>query len=78
MSLKYFEKLLHDIQPLYNEINSKYSKTYLQGSSWYVGDDLNKWWQNCNNIRYFHLNKQKIIHIIEIIIAYAKNNQSLL
>ena len=70
---KYFEQILNDIQPLYNELNSNYSKSYLQGSKWYVGDDLNEWWKKCNNIRYFTKNKQKLMDIIEIILAYKKN-----
>jgi hypothetical protein len=70
-----FNKILNDIQPLYDELNSRYSKSYLQGSSWYVGDDLHKWWKHCNNVRYFPENKQKLVHIIEILLIYKKNKK---
>jgi hypothetical protein len=70
-----FKEILNNIQPLYDEIRSKYSKSYLLGSYWYVGDDLNKWWENCNNIRYFERNRKKIIDILEIILINNKNNK---
>ena len=78
---KYFEQILNDIQPLYNELNSNYSKSYLQGSKWYVGDDLNEWWKKCNNIRYFTENKKKLLLIVYILLEYKKSknqNPSLL
>jgi hypothetical protein len=59
--------ILTEIQPLYDKLNSKYSKSYLQGSLWYVGDDLSEWWRKCNNVRYYEENINKIMIIIEII-----------
>jgi hypothetical protein len=59
--------ILTEIQPLYDKLNSKYSKSYLQGSLWYVGDDLLEWWRKCNNIRYYEENVNKIMIIIEIL-----------
>lgn len=70
-----FIKILNDIQPLYTELNSGYSKSYLKGSSWYVGDDLQHWWKHCNNVRYFLKNREKLIEIIEILMVY-KNNKN--
>ena len=70
-----FNKIISDIQPLYNELNSGYSKSYLQGSSWYVGNDLQNWWKHCNNVRYFLKNREKLIEIIEILMVY-KNNKN--
>ena len=60
--------ILNEIQPLYDKLNSKYSKSYLQGSIWYVGHDFLEWWRKCNNVRYYEENINKIIIIIEIII----------
>ena len=57
--------ILTEIQPLYDKLNSKYSKSYLQGSLWYVGDDLLEFWRKCNNIRYYEENVNKIMIIIE-------------
>lgn len=59
--------ILTEIQPLYDKLNSKYSKSYLQGSLWYVGDDLLEWWRKCNNVRYYEENINKIMIIIEIV-----------
>ena len=70
-----FIKILSDLQPLYDELNSGYSKSYLQGSSWYVGNDLQNWWKHCNNVRYFLKNREKLIEIIEILMVY-KNNKN--
>ena len=69
---KDFNKIITDIQPFYDELNSRYSKSYLKGSSWYVGDDLKKWWENCN-VRYFQQNRQKLVDIIEILLLYKNN-----
>ena len=55
------------IQPLYDNLNSKYSKSYLKGSLWYVGDDLVYWWNHCNTVRYFEDNIKKIMVITEIL-----------
>ena len=72
----YIKPILHKIQPYYDKLNSQYSKSYLSGSIWYVGDDLLYWWNNeCNNIRYFEKNKQKVQIIIEIL--KIENNEFL-
>lgn len=68
------KKIILDIEPLYNELNKKYSKAYLSGSSWYVGDDLIYWWDNYN-IRYYSKKKEKLKQIIEILIIYQKNKK---
>lgn len=70
-----YNEILSDIQPFYDEITSKYSKSYLKGTYWYVGDSLNVWWDKCNNIRYFEQNKKKIIDILEVILNNNKKNK---
>lgn len=78
---EYIEKSIIKIQPYYDDLNSNYSKSYLKGSAWYVGDNLMEWWNNCNNVRYFKENKEKLLFIIYIILEYKKNklqNPSLL
>ena len=55
-----------------DKLNSKYSKSYLQGSIWYVGDDLLYWWERCNHVRLYHININKIKAIIEIILINKK------
>ena len=40
MSTTNYKEILSDIQPLYDKLHSKFSKSYLQGSHWYIGDDL--------------------------------------
>jgi hypothetical protein len=78
---EYIEKSIIKIQPYYDELNSNYSKSYLSGSAWYVGNNLMEWWKNCNNVRYFTENKQKLLFIIYILLEYKKNklqNPSLL
>jgi len=72
MLLKDIENIIIKIQPYYNTLNSNFSKSYLIGSSWYVGDDLLQWWKNCNNIGYFKQNKLKLIHIIYILLEHKK------
>lgn len=75
-TLSEIKEILNFIQPFYDELNSKFSESYLKGSIWYVGKDLNKWWDNCNNIRYFSYNKLKLKFIIEIILLNKKNNRN--
>lgn len=62
------EDILLNLQPYYDELNSRYSKSYLSGSIWYVGDDLQEWWSKCNNIRYASDNIFKIEVITFIIL----------
>jgi hypothetical protein len=66
-SIEKIKIILTEIQPLYDKLNSKYSKSYLQGSLWYVGDDLLEWWRKCNNVRYYEENINKIMIILKII-----------
>jgi hypothetical protein len=61
------EELCIKLQPYYDDLISKYSKSYLSGSIYYVGDNLLEWWQKANNIRYYEENKKKLETIIEII-----------
>ena len=78
---EYIEKTILKIQPYYDELNSNYSKSYLSGSCWYVGDNLMEWWKKCNNIRYFTENKKKLLLIVYILLEYKKSknqNPSLL
>ena len=63
----YIKPILEVIQPYYDELNSRFSSSYLSGSSWYVGNNLVEWWTNCNNIRHFEENKKKVGVIIEIL-----------
>lgn len=70
------KNVLEKIQPMYNELNSKYSKSYLSGSIWYVGEDLLKWWEQCNNIRYCRKNIEKIKVIMQILILYKNKNNN--
>ena len=67
------EDILINIQNKYDRLNSKYSKAYLQGSLWYVGDNLLEWWKNCNNVRYFDVNVRRIELILEVLILEEKN-----
>lgn len=60
------------IQPMYNELNSRYSNSYLRGSSWYVGDDLLEWWNKSNDT--YCVNIRFLISIIDILII-NKNNE---
>ena len=75
MSNKEIEKIISDLQPYYDELNSEYSKSYLKGSIWYVGDDLLKWWRHCNTIRYYSKNLLKLKNICEILINFKNKNK---
>jgi len=59
--------ILNKIQPHYSELCSKYSKSYLSGSMFYLGDDLIDWWEKCDRLRYFRKNINKIMYVIYII-----------
>lgn len=61
------------LQPFYDKLNSRFSKSYLKGSLWYVGDDLVYWWKNCNTVRYFEHNIKKIMFITEILKTDMEN-----
>jgi hypothetical protein len=66
------KNIIETIQPFYQQLNSKYSKSYLKGSCWYVGDDLMEWW-NKANIRNYQQNIKTLIGILDIIILNKKN-----
>ena len=68
------EEMILKIQPHYENMNNRFSKSYLKGSSWYVGDNLLEWWRKCNNIRYFSYNIQKLRYIVLIVETDLKNN----
>ena len=67
------ENAIKKMQPYYDELNSKYSKSYLQGSIWYIGDDLLEWWEKCNNIYYYKYNITKIRAISELLLINKQN-----
>jgi hypothetical protein len=69
--MSYIKDIILNIQPLYDELNSKYSKSYLKGSIWYVGDDLTEWW-NKQSIRYYDKNIKTLMVIIDILILNKK------
>jgi hypothetical protein len=70
---KDFENNIIKIQPYYYKLVNKFSKSYLSGSEWYVGDDLLLWWRNYN-VRYFQKKLQKLKDIISILIIEKENN----
>ena len=66
------QNLIKDIQPHYSRLNSRYSEAYLKGSFWYVGEDLNVWWERANRIRYYRYYVTKLLAIVEIIMSDLK------
>lgn len=60
-------ELIKKLQPQYTLFNSKFSKSYLRGSIWYVGDDLMEWWRNCNTVRYYEKYRMQLECIEEIL-----------
>lgn len=72
-SVEDFENNILKIQPYYDKLVNKFSKSYLSGSDWYVGDDLLFWWRNYN-VRYFQKKLQKLKDIIGILIIEKENN----
>ena len=65
--------ILNKIQPHYDELCSKYSKSYLQGSIFYLGDNLIEWWDKCDRLRYYRKNINKIMYVIHIIMENKRN-----
>ncbi len=63
----YCEDLIKRIQPDYSLYISKFSKSYLKGSVWYVGDDLMEWWRKCNTVRYYDKFRMQLECIDEIL-----------
>lgn len=74
--MSYLEKIRNacvKMQPYYDELISNYSKSYLSGSLFYIGDNLLEWWDKSNNIRYFTENRNKFIYILYILKIYNQN-----
>jgi hypothetical protein len=65
------QKYLPLVQPYYNKLISSFSKSYLSGSEYYVGDNLLDWWNNYN-IRYYKKKKKKLEYVIEMILLDKK------
>jgi hypothetical protein len=63
----YCEDLIRRIQSDYSLYISKFSKSYLKGSVWYVGDDLMEWWRKCNTVRYYEKFRMQLECIDEIL-----------
>jgi hypothetical protein len=71
----FFEENIHQkmqtylplVQPYYNNLISRFSKSYLSSSDYYIGDNLLEWWNNYN-IRYYKEKKQKLEYVIEMIL----------
>ena len=74
ISAKEFENNLLKIQPYYDKLISRFSKSYLSGSDWYVGDNLLLWWNNYN-VRYFQKKIQKLKDIISILLLEKENER---
>lgn len=73
MDLKRIEEICIKIQPLYEDYIFNYSKSYLQGAKWYIGENVLEWWKNANNIRYFTYNKLKLLYIIKLLKIHNEN-----
>ena len=63
-----------NLTPSYNKLISSFSKAYLSGSSFYVGDNLLDWWNNYS-VRHYEQKKKKLEHIIEIIDLHKNNKE---
>lgn len=66
---KEISEMLTQIQPLYTKLISNFSSAYLHGSEWYVGDDLNKWWEKQDKI-HFDESRRKVEIIIQHVQIY--------
>jgi hypothetical protein len=78
MTDKEIENIILQLQPYYSELNSSYSKSYLKGSCWYVGENLLEWWKKSNTIRYYSESILKLKNICEMIIFDINNKKLLL
>jgi len=67
------ENYLQLLQPHYDKLISRFSKSYLSGSDYYIGDNLLTWWNNYNVKRY-NDKKKKLERIIEIILLDKEKN----
>jgi hypothetical protein len=72
-NVKEFENNLIKLQPYYDKLVNKFSKSYLSGSDWYVGDNLLLWWRNYN-VRYFQKKLQKLKDIVNVLIIEKEKN----
>ena len=70
---KKMQKYLPLIQPYYDNLISGFSKSYLSGSNYYIGDNLLNWWNNYN-IRQYSEKKKKLEYVIEIILLDKEQN----
>ena len=66
------QKYLLLVQPEYQNLISRFSKAYLLGSEYYVGDNILNWWNNYN-VRYYTQKKNKLKHILQMILSNKKN-----
>lgn len=69
------EKIIEKIQPHYDILNSGFSKSYLSGSCWYVGDSIKYWWDRCDKIYNFRKNINKLREIVCYIKMHYENQQ---
>jgi len=71
-----FSELVVVLNPYYKKLNSKYSKSYVSGSSWYVGDDLEEWWTKVCIFSIYLKKKQKLFEIINILLIEDQENNN--
>ena len=67
------QKYLQILQPSYDRLISRFSKSYLSGSDYYIGDNLLNWWNNYN-VKLYNEKKKKLEYVIEIILLDKENN----
>jgi len=67
------QKYLQLLQPSYDSLISRFSKSYLSGSDYYIGDNLLNWWNNYN-VKLYNEKKKKLEYIIEIILLDKEKN----
>ena len=67
------QNYLQLLQPHYDALISRFSKSYLSGSDYYIGDNLLNWWNNYSVKRY-NDKKKKLEYIIEIILLDKEKN----
>jgi len=67
------QKYLQLLQPSYDRLISRFSKSYLSGTDYYIGDNLLNWWNNYN-VKLYNEKKKKLEYVIEIILLDKENN----
>ena len=72
------DNIISKIQPHYDKLNSRFSKSYLSGSCWYVGDSIKYWWDRCDKIYNFTKNINKLRGIVYFIKLDYENRKKLL